>query len=732
MTFGTWTNDSQELPCYTYTGGLPWEENPSHIQEDPYFILGNDRLTVFPHVSGQYQLITGERSWMKINHRGHFTGSNDCQLQVGTGKTESLVGKESEAARNAHKTFGPGYARYAYTGSGYRCERLLSVCPGKELGSSVPVLRVDVILENTGDSVQTLVLKESVGICHRMLNTQYAPDDAQKIRYDPSIVRHDASCIRLTTVSSSNDPHRLVSIEARAKVDAHAPDVYMAVEGTDGYSVSAEQDSDKRYTLSSILNTSLEPGTSCRMTVYLGLCFPQQQDDPAKHLSMLKEADDPSSPIPYRKQWRALLPDFPEESDVELRREMIWNAYVLEAMATYSLYFKETFIPQGTVYDYGTGNTAAPRDHLQHALGVIAHHPELAKSCIRFVFNKELPNGCIVYTEQGYGFTSDMMWHTSDQQLYLIMALSEYCRISGDYAFLNEEVPYCFAGPEATGSVLDHIEQAFIYFRDEVGLGLHGLPRIMNSDWNDGIFYHRPLAPYFWSAVSHMNAAMAAVVLQDFVEILLVALQQGMTESERTQRLIDSVRAYRNQITEAYLKDMEGRTFSRRAWLTPDESIGSESMFLEPQGFLLQIPEFPLDRKQVLVEEIKTRLGGEALGCRHIERPQEEEGIMQAPGEGENAGMWYALQGPLILGVNEVYPDQARRMLKQMGMHHYATCFPHIWNGHWTGSDAVNTSFSPLEGEVNSQFLQLQEVPAFCAHPHAWALYAYHRIKNSR
>jgi cellobiose phosphorylase len=732
MSFGHWINDAQGLPCYHYTGDIPWRKNPSQIQEDPYFLLGNDRLTVFTHVSGAYQFITGERSWMKINHKNEFTGHNAAEIQVGDESPELLTGKNSDRAHQANKIFGTGFAQFDYTSKNFTCQRTLSVLPGEAVGKSIPALRIDICVTNNSKSKERFAFRESIGVSHRMLSTQYAPDESLKIRYAQHIAQEERHHVRITTQATSEDAHRLVPLEARAKVDAHAPDVYMSIADSRGCQIITKVDEHGEHMLAAYLDTELAPNESTRMTVFIGLCFEQQNDNPTQHTTMLQRAYDASDTIPYRSQWARRLPCFADEEDADLRREMIWNAYILEAMATYRITFKETYIPQGTVYDYGTGNIAAPRDHLQHLLGVIPHNPELARSCLRFVMNKELSNGCIVYTEQGYGHTSDLMWHTSDQQLYLMTALAEYCRISDDYTFLNEQVPYCYGSANTPGSVFEHIERAYVYFRDEVGLGFHGLPRIMNSDWNDGIFYHRPIAPYFWTATSHMNAAMASVVLQQMADMLREATKRGILEASKTETLIESVQNYRDQITTALMKDMEGRSFSRRAWLTAEEAIGSDSMFLEPQGFLLQIPEFPSERKITLHEEIQARLGGEGVGCRHIEKPQEEEGIMQAPGEGENAGIWYALQGPLIIGSNEVDPDAALNMLKQMGPTNYARHFPNIWVGHWTSSDAINSHFSPLEGEVNSQFRQLQEVPGFCAHPHAWALYAYQRIKETR
>jgi len=62
---GTWKTDRDSLPCFSYTGALPYSQQlangqPVKLPKDPWFLLGNYRLTVFTHVSGEYELITGE------------------------------------------------------------------------------------------------------------------------------------------------------------------------------------------------------------------------------------------------------------------------------------------------------------------------------------------------------------------------------------------------------------------------------------------------------------------------------------------------------------------------------------------------------------------------------------------------------------------------------------------------------------------------------------------------
>jgi len=69
---GDWLRDEKGLPCFEYTGIIPYSANTPNgitakLQEDPWFLLGNYQLTLFAHVSGEYELITGQRAGGRMN-----------------------------------------------------------------------------------------------------------------------------------------------------------------------------------------------------------------------------------------------------------------------------------------------------------------------------------------------------------------------------------------------------------------------------------------------------------------------------------------------------------------------------------------------------------------------------------------------------------------------------------------------------------------------------------------
>lgn len=168
--------------------------------------------------------------------------------------------------------------------------------------------------------------------------------------------------------------------------------------------------------LDAVVKGSLAPGESRRMAFVIGLA-PEQ--DSAGLLDFAPGLADATDGIYFGRDWQAALTKFQTVRDPVFRRELTWNSHALLAIPTYNSFYGETFIPQGMTYDYQMDVTAAPRDHLQHAMAAAYFWPSLAKSTIRFVLSKMTEQGEIKYTDFGFGKTSNSAWNTSDQQLYL-------------------------------------------------------------------------------------------------------------------------------------------------------------------------------------------------------------------------------------------------------------------------------------------------------------------------
>jgi cellobiose phosphorylase len=199
-------------------------------------------------------------------------------------------------------------------------------------------------------------------------------------------------------------------------------------------------------------------------------------------------------------------------------------------------------------------------------------------------------------------------------------------------------------------------------------------------------------------------------------------------QREKIARIVTSMTMYDKQLRQAFDRDLGERSFSRRLYLAGNKSLGEDRMVLEPQSFLLQMPDFPVERKRRLYAELDRRLlAGEVLGPR--EREQAFAGVL-GPGIRENGGFWYALAGETIIGVATFDKSTAWQLLRRMTFHNFAEHFPDYWVGQWTGPDTLNASTAgAVEGLPTPDSLW-SPFAAYCAHPHAWALYSYYRLKE--
>ena len=171
---------------------------------------------------------------------------------------------------------------------------------------------------------------------------------------------------------------------------------------------------------------------------------------------------------------------------------------------------------------------------------------------------------------------------------------------------------------------------------------------------------------------------------------------------------------------------MGERKFPRRMYFN-GKPYGEENMFLEPKGFTLQINELPDERKRTVYEEMKKRVyPGEKLGARQQQAPEfEDDGYEK--GSRENGGFWWALNGPVILGVAQFDREEAQRLFNNMTLKHLSEEFPQYWSSYWSAADNLESSLIPEEG-LPDQTIDYASIPVYCAHPHAWILYCYYRL----
>ena len=221
--------------------------------------------------------------------------------------------------------------------------------------------------------------------------------------------------------------------------DAFPPFVFM-VSLSEDFEVAAQEGTDDlKHSLQASVTFTLKTGEEKTLSLIIGFIPDEKYSLSSIVKDLISDTGLAQGGPDFSSDWKKVLPSFSEEADSTMRRELIWHAYSLEAMATYSSYYHETKIPQGTIYDYNWGKHASARDNLQHALPCVYYNPKLAKSTLRYLMERTTSFGEVKLIEYGNGYAEHEGYFTSDQQLFMFLLLSEYLRVTGDYDFLKEE-----------------------------------------------------------------------------------------------------------------------------------------------------------------------------------------------------------------------------------------------------------------------------------------------------
>jgi cellobiose phosphorylase len=161
-------------------------------------------------------------------------------------------------------------------------------------------------------------------------------------------------------------------------------------------------------------------------------------------------------------------------------------------------------------YEYGFGF----RDILQDILALLPYDPKPAKEMLKFTAQQMFSDG-FVYHNFYVEAAGNKDFVACDDPLWLIFAVVEYIKESGDYAFLDEVIPYCDEReglPAQEGTMLDHMKVGLAkVWRDSD----NGLPYMYMADWNDDLSGN-------FTSTSTMAAQQFYKALNDMIELFNV------------------------------------------------------------------------------------------------------------------------------------------------------------------------------------------------------------------
>ncbi len=178
----------------------------------------------------------------------------------------------------------------------------------------------------------------------------------------------------------------------------------------------------------------------------------------------------------------------------------IWNQYQCRTTFTWSR--------SASYYESGIGRGLGFRDTNQDTLGFAHQIPQKVRERLRDVAATQFPEGRanhqyspLTKEGRGEGFGDDHLW--------LIQAVANYAKETGDLAFLNEKIPY---NDGSSGALWEHLQRALDYSWKNTGW--KDLPRIENADWNDCLNLHGPNKKAVSVMVAEMFVMMAGLMAE--------------------------------------------------------------------------------------------------------------------------------------------------------------------------------------------------------------------------
>ena len=288
-----------------------------------------------------------------------------------------------------------------------------------------------------------------------------------------------------------------------------------------------------------------------------------------------------------KKYWDDLLDNFHIKSNDERLDRManIWNQY--QCMTTYH------FSRSASYFESGIGRGMGFRDSNQDLIGVSHMIPEKAKERIFDLASTQLVDGGAYHqyqplTKKGNAAVGD---NFNDDPLWLILSVSNYLKETGDWDFLDTDIP--FENDENNKAPLfEHLRRSFYYTVNN--RGPHGLPLIGRADWNDCLnlncFSETPGESFQTTANKEGRIAESVFIGGMFVlygaEFAKICEKRGLKEEA------EKARKYVEEMKKAVEKHGWDGEWFLRAYDYFGEKVGTHEdtegqIFIEPQGFCI-------------------------------------------------------------------------------------------------------------------------------------------------
>ncbi|MBA7514907.1 Cellobiose phosphorylase [subsurface metagenome] len=260
----------------------------------------------------------------------------------------------------------------------------------------------------------------------------------------------------------------------------------------------------------------------------------------------------------------------------------IWNPYQCKTTFDWARYV--------SFYETGIGRGIGFRDSNQDTLAVCQNIPKLVRNRLLELAKNQFEEGKvyhIYFPLTGKGdypnYVNPLLKFFGDDHLWMIFAVSNYLKETGDMSILEENVDYIEGSKEI---LYEHLRKAIEFTNNNTGP--HGFPLIGTADWNDTLQLHGP----------NKNGESVMVAMQ-FHKALL-----DMSEIAKEFNNKNNIAKYNNlakKVNEHINKHAWDGQWYVRAFTDDGEVIGSQNneegkIYLNTQSWAVLSSVAPLDR----------------------------------------------------------------------------------------------------------------------------------------
>lgn len=220
------------------------------------------------------------------------------------------------------------------------------------------------------------------------------------------------------------------------------------------------------------VSVPLAAGEETEVVFQLGVAHVRgEEQEPIRKFRKVKNVDAAFAEL--KDFWAKNLQNYQAQTpDEDINYSVnIWNQYQCRTTFNWSR--------SASYYESGIGRGMGFRDSNQDTLGFVHQIPQAVKARIFDIASTQFPDGSahhqyspLTKKGNGQGYSDDHLW--------LVYSVCEYVKETGDFDFVQSQVPY---DNGSSSALLEHLERAMNYTRTH--LGAHGLPLMGFADWND-------------------------------------------------------------------------------------------------------------------------------------------------------------------------------------------------------------------------------------------------------